>query len=138
MEDHPMSTGRFPAERDAFNINREMKQALNEPIDYSQAFDRIIRLVSQHNIYDAVVSLEALKGEIKAVFASLFHMLRDQHEASYRDEVDKANLRLRVIEGAISYAELNDDVEAIAIGQDLLSKETSFLSGLINDLDSEL
>jgi hypothetical protein len=55
--------------------------------------------------------------------------------ACYTKDVKIAELHVCLIEGAIKYAELNNDPESVALGQNLLAQQTSVLSAAIADLD---
>lgn len=123
--------------RSEFDIHKQLQELLSEPVDYSAAIDAIAGLVRQGKTTEALQKLETFKQEINSSVATLFLLLAGDNEKIHKQEMEIKELRIQVIEGAIRYAELNNDSEGVTIGQELLSKETALVSSSIAYLDSE-
>jgi hypothetical protein len=129
---HDLSSCR--SESDIYN---QLRALLSEPVDYSDTMQALATLIRQNRLPEALQKLEAFRQEINGSVAALFQMLKRDNERIHQQEVEIRDLRIQVIEGAIRYAELNDDPESAAIGQELLSRETSLVSSSIAYLDPE-
>jgi hypothetical protein len=123
--------------RSESNIYNQLRELLSQPVDYSDALDAIATLIRQNRIRESLEKLEAFRQEINDSVTALFQMLTRDNERSHQQEMEIRDLRIQVIESAIRYAQLNDDPDSVAIGQELLSRETALVSGSIAYLDSE-
>jgi hypothetical protein len=112
-------------------------ELLNEPIDYSEKFDHIARLFGQGKVSSACLNLRALKPDVNGCIASLMETTRTAVDIIRNQELQIVELRTLLLDLAIRYARLNDDPEAIQIGEELLKQQTEFMSAFIADLDPE-
>jgi DNA repair exonuclease SbcCD ATPase subunit len=107
------------------------------PHNMDDLINPILSLLRRRRVSQAEQSLEQLKEEVAEVLTMLWGLILSHIEKINEQEVEMAELRIQVIEGAMRYAKLNNDPECIAIGEELLSQQTLFVTAAIADLDPD-
>jgi hypothetical protein len=120
-----------------FELHERKLKLCAGPHNMNDAIDPILDLLRQGNILQAQESLEGMKLDAGKLLSTLWCLIREYVETIHEQEMEIANLRVKIIEGAIKYAELNEDPESIAIGHELMSKQTFFVAAAIANLDPD-
>jgi hypothetical protein len=118
-------------------LHKKALKLCTGPHNMNDSIDPILALLRQRNILQAEESLENLKLEMGRVLTMLWQLIRGHVEKVHEQEIEIADLQVQLIEAAIKYAELNEDPESVAIGHELMSKQTFSVAAAIADLDPD-